>query len=52
MYEGDNDNKIKMWFQKARLTIQWASKENCSKICWSITLMWDCSQVLDLEYLL
>ena len=23
---------------------------NCSKICWSITLMWDSDQACDLEY--
>ena len=33
MYNSDNDNKIKTWFQQARLTTQWASKDNCSKIC-------------------
>ena len=40
----DNDNKIEMWFQKVRLTTQWASKDICIKICWSITLMWDSGQ--------
>ena len=26
MYSSDNDNKIEMWFQKARLTVKWASR--------------------------
>ena len=43
--DNDNDNKIEKLFQKARLTTQWASKENCSKISWSITLMWDSGQI-------
>ena len=50
MYTSDNDSKIKMQFRKLSLTTQWASKQNCSKICWSTTLMWGNGQAFDLEY--
>ena len=50
MYNSGNDNKMKEWFQKTRLTTWWASKDNYSKFCWFITLIWKIGQVWDLEY--
>ena len=35
---------MKMWFWKTRLTMWCTSKDDCSKICRSITLMWDSGQ--------
>ena len=44
MYNSGNDNKMKMRFQQARLTVQWTSRNDYNKIYWSITLMWDSGQ--------
>ena len=48
----DNDDKRETWFRKASLTTQWTSKDNCSKICWSITLMRNSIQAWGLDFLL